>query len=667
MEKSKKNVTNAGSARVAAGFQFSPMQKQALGWAFPALAVIAGLLYALPMPGMAGAMGFPFDDAYSVLTFARNLAENGVYSSHIAEGATSGVTAPLQVFLISAIGILTGGLRASLLLGIAGYAAVAGLTFAVGLRLFRDRQWLAAAAALLVVLSSRMAGASVSGLPTLLFTALVLASAYFYFARRSMLFFLFAGLALWTHPAALVFMLAALIHLLYNHLLVKSEFKPAPVTGQAVTGQAVTGRETGIGAVIFLLLLAGYGLFNFLLSGNFFVNPVSAKLAYYAGAGTGFVDEAWRFFTREGWGALVLFAGLALVLALVDAVRRRSLPVLMAAAFVPGMLLSYGLLHPVILDHHTLLPALPFFALLGVWGLSRLFSLVAGALPLSFMPRLSAGIVAVVLAVAAVLSVTDWDAYRQAHYRSVRYVLDRNVAAGKWIAENTPLNVRVATPLPGAITYYGDRAVLDVTGKLSPGLIETMGSMAELVAALRKAGVHIVAARRDQLEVVNTNPVFSSDPRLPDVMEVFFYAPGRTHLMSQSASALNVQASRLMSLRRWSDAMSVLQRSFKEDPYSCRTSTLYGLTLLQLGDTANARAYLSQALTLHAEYAPAMVPLADIMVRQKEFDQAIRMLEQALEVNPSSVQAEASLREAREAKRRDSLAASGIHTFTFTR
>ena len=660
MEKSKKKdgPSNIGNA----WRQMSPKLKLALGWSFPLLAVLSSLWFVIPLQGMAGGMAFPFDDAYTTLTFARNLVEYGAYSSHAADGVTSGPIAPLQVLLVALIGMVTGGVRASLLIGIGSFAAVVGLTFALGLRLFRERNWVAAAAALLLVFSPRLAGAALSGLPTLLLTALLLASAYFYFSRRSLLFFLFAGLALWTHPVSLVFMIAAITHLLYNHVVVKKELRPA-LEGE----RPVTGRQTAIGAVIYLLLVAGYGVFNFALSGTFFPNPVSAKLAYFAGAGTDYFEQVWRFLTGEGWGAVLLFAVFGLVFAAVDALRRRSLPVLMSAAFVIGVLLAYGLLFPVIMDHHTLLPLLPFFALLAFWGLSRSADLLDTALPFAFMPRLTGVLILLVIVVAHVLSTGGQSTYRRAYYRTVQYVLERDVAAAKWIAKNTPLNVRVATHLPGAVSYFGGRAVFDITGKLSPEVIPHMGSMAELVAALRKTGVHVVAARRDQLEVVNTNAVFSSDPRLPDVMEVFFYAPGRTHLMSQSASALNIEASRLMTLGRWRDAMPVLQQSFKEDPYSCRTSTLYGLTLLQLGDTVNARTYLGQALTLHGEYAPAMVPLADIMVRSGEYDQAIRMLEQALAVNPSSVQAEASLREAREAKRKDSLGAAGVHTFTFTR
>ncbi|MBE0642791.1 MAG: tetratricopeptide repeat protein [Bacteroidetes bacterium] len=662
MEKSKTQGKGAAKSTVVEAFHFTPSRRAVLAGLFPILAVIAGLLYAVPMPGTVGETGFPFDDAYTALTFARNLLEHGAYSFHAGVPATSGVTAPLQVFLLAAIGIFAQGVRASFAIGIVSFAVVTGLTFLLGLRLFRDREWIAAVAALLVALSPHMASAAVSGLPTLPFTALVLASAYFYFARRSMLFFLFAGLALWTHPAALVFFLAAIVHLLYSHLAVKQENKPS-FEGE----RPVTGRATAIGGILYLLLVAGYGIFNYVLSGSFFVNPVGAKLTYYANATTAFAREVWGFYSHSWEAALVLFAIFALMMITVDIVRRRHVPLLMSAAFVVGMIAAYGLIFPIILDNHVLLPTLPFFTLLGVWGLWRAFALMAEALPLPFIRTLSRTVVTIIAGAAVVIALSDWMAYRDAHFRSVRLVLDRQVAAGRWIAENTFEDARIATHLPGAVSYYGRRPVFDITGKLTPSVIDHMGNLEELVAEFRSNRVTHIAARRDEFEVVNANPLFTSDPSQPGVMEVFLYTSGQTHLMSQAASALNVEAARLMGQKRWRDAEAVLQRSFKEDPYSCRTSTLYGLTILQLGDTANARVYLEQAVSLHDQYAPAMVPLADILVKQHRVDDGIRLLERALEINPESFQARSSLRSAMQIKRTDSLEAKGVHSYTFTR
>jgi hypothetical protein len=640
-----------------------------IGWLLPLSAIVAALFYVLPMSGAAGERGFPYDDAYTVMSYARTLVENGSYAAHPEASATSGVTAPLQVLLLAVLSILPGDMvTANLFLGIAAFAMVVILTFLLGLQLFRNQQWFAVMAAAMLVLSPRMAAAAVSGLPTLLFTALILASAYYYMTRRSILFFLFAGLALWTHPAALVFVLAAILHLLYNHLMVHKGLEtPVEEETPAGEGRPVSGRQTAIGATVFLLLFLAYVVFNYSLSGAFFVNTVSAKLAYYAGAAGAFTAEVWRFFTRYGWAPLILFALFGLSMVVLDAVRRRPLPILMSALFVVGTVAAYATTHPILLDSHTLLPTLPFFSLLAIWGLLQVHVHLTRALPLPLFRMLAMTFVIFVLAAATLFSVMDWQVYREGHYRAFRHVLDRDIAAARWIAANTPGDATVATHLPGAIVYHGRRNVLDITGELSPSMIPVIGSMAKLVAELRQRGIEYIAARRDRLEVVNSNPLFSSDVTKADIMEVFAYTPGRTHLMSQSASALNIEAARLMQRSDWPGAMRVLQQSFKEDPYSSRTSTLYGLVLLQLGDTSNAQSYLNQALALHGDYAPAMIPLADIHVQSGRYNEGIRMLEKALEINPNSAQAKTSYRAAVRAKREDSLRADGIHTFTFTR
>ncbi|MBR9977059.1 MAG: tetratricopeptide repeat protein [Bacteroidetes bacterium] len=643
--------------------ELSPRLRLIFGWLLPLLAITAAFIYVLPMPGAAEERGFPYDDAYTAMSYARTMVEHGSYAAHSEAAATSGVTAPLQVLLLAVLYMIVGDMvTAGLFLGIASFAVVVVLTFLLGLRLFRNQQGFAVVAAVLLLLSPRMAAAAVSGLPTLLFTALILASAYFYMSRRSIPFFLFAGLALWTHPAALVFVLAAIAHLFYNHLLVGEDLKP-----RSQDGRTVSGRETAIGAVVFLFLLTAYAAFNLVLSGNFFVNTVSAKMAYYAGATSEFTSGVWQFFTRYGWAPIILFALFGLSAVVVDAIRRRPLPILMSMLFLVGMIAAYAVFHPILHDSHTLLPALPFFALLGMWGLHHIHALLTRALPLPMFRMLSLAFVVLVVTTATLFSVIDWPVYREGHYRAFRYVLHRDIAAARWIEANTPPDATIATHLPGAITFHGRRPVLDITGELSPSMLPAIGSMSELVSELRQRDIQYVAARRNHLEVVNSNPLFTSDATQADIMEVFAYTPGRTHLMSQTASALNVEAARLMQRADWPGAVRILQRSFKEDPYSSRTSTLYGLALLQLGDTANAQSYLSQALALHDEYAPAMTPLADIHVQQKRFDEGIRLLEKALEINPQSSQSQSSYRAAVRAKREDSLRAQGVHTFTFTR
>lgn len=673
----RKNAGKTSSPRIEQRptlgvYRFNDPLRRLLTMLFALIAALPALYYMLPMASLIEEVAFPIDAAYVPITFARNLLEHGAYSFHAADMVTSGAMAPLQVFLLALLGVvIPNGITASMVLGVLCFAAVAALTFRLGILLFPDRQWMAAAAALLVALSPRLAGAAVAGLPTMLFAALILASATAYFARRSALFFLFAGLALWVRPDALIFLVAAILHLVYNHVGVDPKHKPGDAAAKnapedqavAPAGRPVTGRQTAVGALLFLLLATGYAIFNALLGGSVLPVAVESHLAYYSGTTETYFADVTRVFTYSWSSALLVFAVLGLAVMLVRLLRRRPLPMFMAAATVIGFVFGYALIHPVILNPHLLLPVIPFFMLLGLWGLLQVFDLTTRAVKSGAMRTVSLVVIAAFTVVLAGFEVADWKHQRSVHNRSVEYLLDRHVAMGKWIAENTAEDALVATHVPGAIGWYGDRAVIDIKGALSPDVIPKIGDLPALTAMLDDAGIDYIATVRDEFEVVNVNPLVSSNRSEPSVAEVFRYIPTRTHIMSQRASVMNLQAAQLIQQESYDAAVNLLERSLKADPFSSRTNTLLGITQLQSGDTNAAITSLRQALALHPQYAPAMVPLGDVLVNQKNFTEGLRILRRAARLNPQSTVAKESLKAAEKAQREDSL--GGTVTFSF--
>jgi tetratricopeptide (TPR) repeat protein len=656
----KKQHTRDAAPAPFAPMVFSTLQRRLLALLFPLAAVAAGLVYVLPMTAGASGPGLPFDESYVPLNFARSLVEHGAFVFHAADAATTGVTAPLQVLLLAVGGLFTEDyVLLSFILGIGAFAASAWLMFRLGLLLFREQQWLAVAAAMLFALSPRLASAAVSGLPTMLLIALLLASATAYFARRPLLFFLFAGLALWVRPDAFVFLLAAVAHLVYSHAGVRRDLRT-----QQGEGRPVTAAQTRAGAVIYLLLLAGYVIFNVTLGSGMLPNAVAATMEYYSRMVTDYAGELQAFFSWS-WSALMLFFALFALLPLLGAVlRRRPAPMLMTAAYVLGSVLLFALFHPVIRDYYVLLPTLPFFILFAAWGLARLLGLLAGALPFLRTPAVLTAL-ALFLA-AAGFALSDWNAFRDAHYGSVRHILERHVKMGLWASFNTPSDTRIATNVPGTIGYYGKRAVLDMKGAVSPEVLPVIGDLPALVSLLDEKKVGFIISTREEFEVVNVNPLVTSDINQVGIIEAFRYIPTRTHIMSQSASALNMEAVQLMQEKRFKAASNVLERSLREDPESSRTRTLLGLARLQAEDTTAAIANLRGALALHPHFAPAMVPLGDVLIRRQEWTEGLKLLENAVRLFPQSEQAKASLEAAREILHEDSLRARGGGTYSFT-
>jgi len=642
-------------------YAFESRRRLFLSILFAIITIAMGLFYWLPMSGIAGAVGFPYDDAWIALTFARNLIEHGVYAVHADAVATSGSTAPLMVLLFAGIGFVTGVSETlSLLLGIVAFAIASVAVFHVGLQVFREEQWFAVVVAVLFVLSPYMSSTAMSGTSTMPYIALIVSAVAAYLSGRMLLFFICSGLALWLRPDALVFVLAAAVHVLYNRSF---------ATRSRGTTDVVESSTKGIvfGAGIMIVLLASYAAFNLLLSGTLFPNAVYARIAYYSGASNTFWGDVWQFHSSSMNATLLPFVVFAMILVVNDVLRRRRSRVLVFVAYFVGTMLAYSLFFPFVLSSLTFIPTLPFFFLLGVYGVRQAVVLLLRMLPISPIRIVAGALAILVFGASVVFAAADWDRVRIEHTRGVRYLLQRPVVAAKWLSRSTKATTRVATHHPGAMSYYSERYIVDITGLVSPEVIPVIGDLKGLNDVLKRENIEFIAAQRDLFEVVNVSAYWTSDRKAPGILEIFPYERGRTLLMSQLASSLNMQAASMLNSRRYKEAYALLEQSFKIEPLSARTNTLLGVALLEMGDTARAEEFLRQALTFHDEYAPAMVPLGDILTNREEYYEAISLLEKAVRLNPSSTQGRHSLHKARQVYREDSLRREGIHTFTITR
>ena len=302
--------------------------------------------------------------------------------------------------------------------------------------------------------------------------------------------------------------------------------------------------------------------------------------------------------------------------------------------------------------------------LFAAWSVARAMELLAKILPYLRKPAVFAAFAIYLL--AAGMAIMDWNDFRKAHSDTVRIIFDRHVQMGAWVKFNTPSDALIATNIPGTLRYYGGRAVLDMKGAVSPDVFPLIGDLPGLVSLLDQRRVSFIVTTREEFEVVNINPLVSSDINQPGIIEAFRYVPTRTHIMSQSASALNMDAVSLMQEQRLQAAANVLERSLREDPVSSRTLTLLAITRLQMQDTTAAIGRLREALREHPHYAPAMVPLGDLLVARQEWEDGISLLEEAVRLFPQSEQAKSSLQAARDALKKEEERKRGVTTYSFT-
>ncbi len=296
-------------------------------------------------------IGFPLDNSWIHLTYARNLAQRGEWSfqpGHLSAGST----APLWTFLL-AIGfwlhvgpyVWTYLLGEGCLIGLALLAEYAVRRLAPAYR--PHMPWIGA----FFVAEWHLQWAALSGMEILLQALLMtgVLVALMAGSRSYLLLGLLTGLSLWIRPDGLTLLGPVLVTI----LLVER--------GISEKASAAVTYLTGFAA-----LCVPYLAFNVWLSGAPLPNTFYAKQAEYA------AWQAQPLLYRLGVLVVQLLTGPGLILApgvvgaVVLALRRRAWATLAAMAWCGGYLLLYILRLPVYQHGRYLIPAMPVFFLFGL-------------------------------------------------------------------------------------------------------------------------------------------------------------------------------------------------------------------------------------------------------------------------------------------------------------
>jgi tetratricopeptide (TPR) repeat protein len=539
----------------------------------PAAAVLAGsllpVLLVLHARRVNGSPGFPLDDPWIHLTFARNLAEHGTFAYFPGDRSVSGSTSPLFTFLLAAGWKV---IRDEKLLAHAlGIAAHAGFLVTVALWARRrglEAAWGAAAVAV-VAFEPRVVLLAASGMETSLFLLLVAASFAAHASGKRTAEGIALGLATWARPEGLLLALVLSIDL------------------------ALARDRRGIlrGTLALATILAAYVTFNLVVGGTLLPNTFAAKTAYYGGNPRwGFVRaDVLATFATWGWAVLLPLAAWA-------APRRRA-----EAGWVVALVLVYVALLPFAHRFERyLVPALPALAVLGVSA--------ARALPFGKLSGFA-------LALAVALNGSRVPAAFESYTKFCRYHLERHERAGRWLAANTQPTAVIAAHDVGALAFYSERRVIDTVGVVLPeavGHLHQAGYLDYLRALFDREGVTHVAFLRNWLEVSNVEPLFVPTPE-PEILVISPWISGRTHLVPEAATVRNDEASTFLSQGNARAALERAEDSLAIDPDNAQTWLLRGAALEALGRTADAEASYRVAVRLQPDSRAARFRLAALL------------------------------------------------------
>ena len=650
MAKPKKQKQVQGKVVINTDFIYEPNKNVKIliysGIAF--ISLILSFIYVFSANKANVGFGFPLDDPWIHLTFAKNLVDYHSFSYFKNEMATAGSTSPIYTLLLAAGFFVTSNeMILSYVLGIA-FLILSSLFFYKLSSCDFGKENIYALLVTAVFLSDKwMNFISVSGMETTMFIFILIATVYFYRQKKVVPFGIFLSLILWARPDGLAFIGAIVVDIFIQNYFAKTD------PGIKLFSKNDFMKIGIIVAVFFAL----YVLMNYTLSGSLLPNTYNAKLTYYAPEFRSRADflkgEVWNYFTSGSYGIVMtgFFAGT--ILALFDLFKKKYNNNFLYIIFILAFVFIYWYKLPY--AHRFgryMMPVIPFMIIVSSVGFKELFK--------SFGKYLNNRTIAVygtvvILGLITVLSFYNYLENKSVYITECKYINDRQVIAAKWIKDNTKETDVIATHDVGAIGFYSQRKIVDVAGLVTPELINKISDVnyvTEMNEYLKKSGVTYLAFLREWYRVVNQTPLFTTQEISPvEIMEVYKYDPAKTNILSKMSNSLIMEVQNRLSSRNPQQIQSVgqlLNRSLQYDPNSSLTYYYIGIAGMMTNDNKAGEANLLKAIELYPDFKDAILQLGIFYKRNNRIEEAKKYMDKYLLLNPNDQKVKDQLKEVNE-------------------
>ncbi|HMB25237.1 MAG TPA: hypothetical protein VKP08_20480, partial [Anaerolineales bacterium] len=415
-------------------------------WVILAVAALIAVLFYLIFSALVFRVGFPLDDAWIHLTYARNLAEHGEWAFRLGE-RSAGSTSPLWTVLLS-VGffINLAPYIWTYLLGWVVLTLLAGCAEKTARRLVASYTARVPWAGLFFIFAWHLTWSAVSGMETLLHGLIifVVLSALLTGSRRYLTLGLLVGLSVWVRPDGLTL----LGPILFVALLSEKTWH--------LRGEALWRTLLGFGALFF-----PYLLFNLALSNQPLPNTFYAKQAEYGyWSKLPFADRLVDYLLPVLASPFLVLIPAALVW-LIKNIRARNWGAVSSLIWFLGYIGIYFMRLPAYQHGRYIIPAFPIMYLWGILGLLELIS----------SPRLNRRIVTLWQVTAVVLTLAFEFVGAQQNAFDVYWIESEMVATANWVHKNIPSGARLAVHDIGALGYYVENPFVDMAGLISPEVV----------------------------------------------------------------------------------------------------------------------------------------------------------------------------------------------------
>ena len=577
---------------------------------------------------------FPLDDPWIHLQFAKNIAEYGSFSYFKNEVVTAGSTSPLYTLLLAAGFIITKNeMWLSYITGIIFFALSVYFFYRLSSVTFPKENWLAIAAALLLVFDKWLNLITVTGMETTMYIFLLVACYYYYRKMNAIGFAVTLGLTFWTRPDALAFIAAIAIDYFFRVYL-KSR-SPKENTEVNLFEKKDLYKIAGI----FGFIMAAYFIMNFIISGSLLPNTYGAKIAYYSAEFRSRADflkvEVWEYFTESAYILIFIPFVFGVIKLFSDSFRFRYNPLIPALLFIAFLIFMYWYKLPY--AHRFgryMMPIFPFYILLSVYGGREFFKWLAKYLGDT---KLVNGLNIILLAGSIIYCATGYNEIKKVYQEQSRHIYIRQVTAAKWLKENTPEGSVIATHDVGAIAYYSERKVVDVVGLINPEFISKLNKkefVGFVLEQMKAQNVSYMAFLKEWFQVVNQEALFECGEQNFEIMQLYKFTPDKTHILSTEVNSGLQYAVNLINARQFQQALNVLKQIASMDPNSSLTFMRMAYVYSALNDPASAERSLLKAIEIYPGYKDAILSLANLYKAQNKIPEAKNIIGKYLESNP---------------------------------
>lgn len=458
-------------------------QKKRFWWVAGLLVSLSAIVFVIV--GLRGlSFGFPLDDAWIHQTYARNLAQSGTWSFVPGE-VSGGSTSPLWTVLLS-VGYLVSQSFAwywTLAISIASLGLFVVFLGKSLLAIDPGARRFAIPFGILLGLEWHLNWAAASGMETMLNCLGVALLVYLLTSAKQKWGWVgvVLGLLLWIRPDGITLV--------------------GPVGLIALTSllrKRVSLRQLIPSALTLVIFASAYLVFNKVTTGNIFPNTFYAKQMEY--------QELWTtpFFMRAldefqvivvGPGVLVLPGFLY---GIFWSIKTKNWQVMAFIAWVIGFGLIYAWRLPVTYQHgRYMIPVLPVYLLIGVWGSNGLLNQIR---------RDSTGKVAqfAFSALLVFLSIGFYFLGVSTYRQDVETINTLMVEPAITIREITQPSDVVAVHDIGAMGYFSGRKIVDLAGLINPEVIPFIRDESQLFSYMQNRGVNYFVCLDDWYKTANT-------------------------------------------------------------------------------------------------------------------------------------------------------------------